>query len=135
MTITRPLLIAMLALLLLLARSGFGSDDKLAEAGPESRFVTVEIRNLKFVPSELNVAPGTTIRWINLDPLDHDVTSGVSVTGRNTRNMQKTRFPDDKFASGLFGKDESFSVTLLEKGEYQYYCNIHPFMSARIVVK
>ncbi len=87
------------------------------------------------MPSEVTVAAGTTINWVNLDPVDHDVTSGVSVIGRKARDMKQTKFPDNKFSSGLFGKDKTFSVTLDEKGEYKYYCNIHPFMIAKIVVK
>ena len=95
----------------------------------------VEIKNLQFVPIELVVAAGTTITWRNLDPDDHDITSGLSVLGRQTRDMKQTKFPDGKFASGLFGKGKTFSVTLEEKGEYKYYCNIQPFMIAKIVVK
>ena len=96
---------------------------------------SVEIKNLQFVPIELVVAAGTTINWLNLDPLDHDVTSGVSVLGRQTRGMKQTKFPDEKFASGLFGQGKSFSVTFDAKGEYYYYCNIHPFMVAKILVR
>ena len=101
--------------------------------GIPDRFV--EIRDLQFAPIELVVVAGTTITWRNLDTNDHDITSGVSVLGRQTRDMKQTKFPDDKFQSGLFGNGKTFSVTLEEKGEYKYYCNIHPFMIAKIVVK
>ncbi len=127
--------LGMFALSLAIATSGFGSDQQTRPENLETRVVTVEIKDLRFVPIELVVAAGTTINWLNLDPLDHDVTSGVSVLGRQTRDMKQTKFPDEKFASGLFGKDKTFSVTFEEKGEYKYYCNIHPFMIAKIVVQ
>lgn len=132
---TRLFLLGMCALSLVLAAPGFGSDEQTRQENPETQAVTVEIKNLQFAPLELVVAAGTIINWLNLDPLDHDVTSGVSVLGRQTRDMTQTKFPDDKFASGLFGKDKTFSVTFEEKGEYDYYCNIHPFMVAKIIVR
>ena len=132
---TRLFPLGMCALSLVIATSSFGSAEQTRHENPETQTVTVEIKNLQFVPIELVVAAGTTINWLNLDPVDHDVTSGVSVLGRQTRNMKQTKFPDEKFASGLFGKDKTFSVTLEEKGEYKYYCNIHPFMVAKIIVK
>ncbi len=134
MTHARLFLLGILTLSLV-ATSGFGSDEQSGQESSENRAVTIEIKNLQFVPSEVTVAAGTTINWVNLDPVDHDVTSGVSVIGRKTRDMKQTKFPDNKFSSGLFGKDKTFSVTLDEKGEYKYYCNIHPFMIAKLVVK
>ena len=131
----RPFLLGMFALSLAIATSSFGSGEQTQHENLETQAVTVEIKNLQFVPIELVVAAGTTINWLNLDPLDHDVTSGVSVLGRQTREMKQTKFPDDKFASGLFGKDKTFSVTFEEKGEYKNYCNIHPFMVAKILVR
>jgi len=113
----------------------YGGDDSRGTKQELSDTVTIKIENLKFVPDDVVVSKGTTIRWINLDPVDHDVTSGKSLIGRATRGMANTKFPDDKFASGLFGKGKSFSVTFDKKGEYKYYCNIHPFMIARIVVE
>jgi len=105
------------------------------QSAAETSAVTVEIKDLQFMPAKVTIITGTTVRWINLDSVDHDVTSGVSVTGRKSRGMKQTKFPDKKFASGLFGQDKSFSVTFDAKGEYNYYCNIHPFMVARILVR
>ena len=134
MTNARLFLLGMLSLSLV-SISGFGSDEQSGQESSENQAVIIEIKNLQFVPSEVTVAAGTTINWVNLDPVDHDVTSGVSVIGRKTRDMKQTKFPDNRFSSGLFGKDKTFSVTLDEKGEYKYYCNIHPFMIAKLVVK
>jgi len=104
-------------------------------AQSDNQPVDVRIENLQFVPNDITVAPGTTIRWTNLDAFDHDITSGMSITGRKARGLKKTKFPDDRFASGLFGKNKSFSVTLDKPGEYTYYCNIHPFMTGKVTVQ
>jgi len=109
------------------------NENTAKEAQPETR--VVEIWNLKFMPDVITVKPGTVIKWVNKDDFDHDVTSGLSINGPEARNMDETKFPDHKFYSGLFGQGKSFSVTLTKKGEYNYYCNIHPFMVAKIIVK
>lgn len=119
------------AVLLFSSFVGIGS----AHDGHDPNVVIVKIENLKFVPEVITVKPGTTIQWINLDPIDHDVTSGTSIIGRASRDLKKTKFPDGKFQSGLFKKGQTFSVTVEEKGEQPYYCNAHPFMIGKIVVE
>ncbi len=112
-----------------------GDMEDKSDSYAEGEAVTVKIEGLSFNPKEVVVKPGTTIRWINLDPIDHDVTSGKAVVGRKTRGMKQTKFPDGKFQSGSFGKGMDFKVTLKDKGEYPYYCTIHPFMEGKVVVK
>ena len=129
------LLLPGMFLLALVSTSLAAADDKSTQNDTVKPTVTVEIKNIQFVPNEVTVSAGTTIKWINLDPVDHDVTSGLSINGRKSRGLKQTKFPDDKFSSGLFGKGKTFSITLDKKGEYQYYCNIHPFMTAKIIVK
>ena len=130
-----PFVLGTVSLLLTFSSSVHANGAPTEQSAAETSIVTVEIKKLQFMPAEVTIIAGTTIRWINLDPVDHDVTSGVSVTGRKTRSMKQTKFPDNKFASGLFGQDKSFSVMFDEKGEYNYYCNIHPFMVAKIFVR
>jgi plastocyanin len=96
--------------------------------------VTVNIELLTF-PEEITVKAETTVRWVNLDPVDHDVTSGTSITGRKARGKKKVKFHDGKFKSDLFGKDQTFEVTFMEKGVHQYFCNIHPFMVGKVIVE
>ena len=96
---------------------------------------TVKIENFMYSPDFIEIAPGTTVQWINADSVAHDVTSGESITGRKARGLRKTQFPDGMFSSGLFGKNKMFSETFNEKGVYPYYCNIHPFMMAKVIVR
>jgi len=134
-TYKHPFVLGTVSLLLIFLSSVHAGGAPIEQSAAKTSTVTVEIENLQFIPAEMTITAGTTVRWINFDPLDHDVTSGVSVTGRKTRGMKETKFPDNKFASGLFGQDKSFSVMFDEKGEYNYYCNIHPFMVAKIFVR
>jgi plastocyanin len=90
-----------------------GQAEKVESQKPE--VVTVNIELLTF-PEEITVKAGTTARWVNLDPVDHDVTSGTSITGRKARGKKKVKFHDGKFKSDLFGKDQTFEVTFTEKG-------------------
>jgi len=108
------------------------AQDKLAPSG--DKVVEIKIENLQFVPGDISVTPGTKVRWINLDAVDHDVTSGDTITGRKARGLTKTKFPDGNFSSGLFGKNGTFSTTLDTPGEYPYYCNVHPFMTGVVNV-
>jgi len=121
--------------LLTVASAVHAGDPSTTPSVAEPAAVSVEIKNLQFVPGNIEITAGTTVTWINLDAVDHDVTSGVSVVGRKSRGMKQTRFPDEKFASGMFGENKSFSVTFDEKGEYDYYCNIHPFMVGKVLVR
>jgi len=134
-TYNHAFVLGIASLLLAVSCSGHAGGAPTEQSAAETSIVTVEIKKLQFMPAVVTIIAGTTIRWINLDPVDHDVTSGVSVTGRETRSMKQTKFPDNKFASGLFGQDKSFSVAFDAKGEFNYYCDIHPFMIAKILVK
>jgi len=120
----RPLVI--LTALLLSAPGAFAGNP------PE---VTIEIQNLKFSPAVLTLPVGSTVHWRNHDETPHDVTSGTSIIGRAARGLKKTKFPDGHFSSGLFPKDASFSFTFDQKGEYPFYCNIHPFMIGKIIIE
>lgn len=106
-----------------------------AEAGHGVGVVEVKIFNVAFEPETVTVSPGTTVRWVNRDPLAHDVTSGTAVTGRRARQVEKTRFPDGRFQSGVFGKGKAFEKRFSEKGTFRYYCNIHPIMQAVVIVE
>ncbi len=102
---------------------------------PAADTVIVQISNFKFQPETITVTPGTTVRWANKDDVDHDVTSGTTITGRAARNADKVKHPDGRFQSGLFGKKGAYTVRFEKTGAYPYFCNIHPFMSGSVVVE
>ena len=74
-------------------------------------------------PADTWVTPSSTITWTNSDTAAHTVTSGTPSEG-----------PDGKFDSGLFGPGKTFETVLDEKGTYQYFCQVHPWMIGSITV-
>jgi plastocyanin len=78
----------------------------------------VKIDNFSFGPQTLTVAPGTTVTWTNNDDVPHTVVS------------------DDKvFKSKALDTDDKFSYTFDKPGTYNYFCSVHPKMTAKVVVK
>lgn len=79
---------------------------------------SVEIRDSKYAPAELTVAPGTTVRWVNHDEETHTVTSDT-----------------EAFKSGGLNLDDEYTHTFTVQGVYPYTCALHDFMQGTIVVK
>jgi plastocyanin len=80
----------------------------------------VDIHNYKFAPAELTVPVGTTVTWVNHDEEVHTVTAGDD--------------PQSFKSTGL-DTDDKFSFTFAKPGTYSYFCSIHPYMAAKIVVQ
>ena len=80
---------------------------------------TVKIDNFSFGPATITIPAGTTVTWTNNDDVPHVVTSD-----------------DNKmFKSKALDTDDHFSFTFTKPGTYNYYCAIHPKMTAKIVVQ
>jgi len=80
---------------------------------------TVKIDNFSFGPATITIAAGSTVTWTNNDDVPHVVTSD-----------------DNKmFKSKALDTDDRFSFTFTKPGTYNYYCAIHPKMTAKIVVQ
>jgi len=75
-----------------------------------------------FIPSTIEVGPGTTVTWENNDIVPHTVTSGT--TGSAT----------GEFDSGLSMAGTTFEHTFDEVGEYPYFCMVHPWMVGMVLV-
>ena len=78
---------------------------------------TVEIRNNAFNPAQLNVAPGTTVTFVNNDTVPHTVTADNGL-----------------FDSGELAPGASYPVVLEGAGTVTYHCKLHPEMRGSIVV-
>jgi plastocyanin len=77
----------------------------------QSGEVQLVYRNITVRPVTLRVKAGTTVRWTNLDPVLHNVTS---VGG------------PQHFASHDFGQGGTFAVELTRPGLVHFECTIHP---------
>jgi plastocyanin len=85
-----------------------------------------------FAPNPLNAKVGDTVTWTNKDTTFHTVTSG---TGPSDTTHGKA------FDSGLSGptalttQGKTFSHKFTTAGEFPYYCQLHPTMVGKVVVK
>ncbi len=86
-------------------------------ANPTSE-AEIKIDNFSFSPASLTVPLGTTVRWTNRDDIPHTVVS-----------ENKT------FKSKALDTDQEFTYTFTRPGTYNYFCSIHPKMTAKIVVQ
>ncbi|MGQ0484020.1 MAG: cupredoxin domain-containing protein [Hyphomicrobiales bacterium] len=82
-----------------------------------------QIKLFQFQPKTLEVAVGTTVKWINGDDIEHSVTAGAP--GQESGD----------FDSGFFKKGGSFEFTFKEPGTHTYFCKRHPSMKAAVTVK
>ena len=102
-----------LVVLLLLATPRLGPAPAQAQADE----VAIDIVDFAFVPATIEVPVGTTVTWTNQDGAPHTATAD-----------------DGTFDSGTLEQGGSFSFTFEEAGTYPYHCEIHPNMTAVIVV-
>jgi plastocyanin len=108
--------IAILAIALGVAN---GSRAYAAPADPKSASETVvKIDNFSFSPATVTVPVGTTVRWTNADDIPHTIVS-----------------EDKSFKSKALDTDEQFTYTFTKPGTYNYFCGIHPKMTAKVVVQ
>jgi len=105
------ILVAMLATAMLVVAPA------LAQDGATTEVVTMQA--LEYTPSEITVAPGTTVRWVNQEQADHTVTSDE---------------PGGPLDSGVLDEGQSYEYTFETPGTFTYFCEIHPFMTASVTV-
>ena len=89
---------------------------ELVPAGPTLRLLQ---KNKRFTPHIVAVTPGTQIEFPNLDPYFHDVFS---------------IYRGKPFDLGLYESGAVRKVRFTQPGVSFIFCNIHPEMSAAVVV-
>ena len=127
----RKLATATLSAAVLLAVSTAGCSSGSSSASPATTpvagstadpagTVRVVMVSLDFTPIVVHARVGQTVTWTNEDTSPHNVTY---VSG-----------PRFSSSAPRLSRGESFSVGLTEPGTIHYYCTIHPWMKATIVV-
>lgn len=86
------------------------SDDNIKAA------VTVRVVDNKFLPEELEVAPGQAVRWVFEGTMEHDVVA-----------------EDGSFVSELM-KSGSYTHLFNNEGDFPYDCSVHPEMTGVVKV-
>jgi plastocyanin len=89
---------------------------ELGEAFPGSTVVV--IRSFTFDPFEVRVRAGERVTWINCDQEPHTSTAD-----------------NGEWASPLLAPGQSFTQTFTAVGQFEYFCEPHPFMTGRVIVE
>lgn len=90
-----------------------------SKAKPKPAKEVLTMKSKTFAPHVLAIGTGTTVEFPNEDPILHNV---FSLSGEG-------------FDLGLYKRPKSGSKTFDKPGVYTVYCNIHPQMSATVVVR
>jgi plastocyanin len=104
--------------LTLLAVALAAMPSRLSAAGSPTA-TEIKIDNFSFAPQTITIPAGTQVTWTNQDDIPHTVVSDDKAT----------------FKSRALDTDEKFSFTFTKPGTYEYFCSIHPKMTAKIIVQ
>jgi plastocyanin len=91
-----------------------------AKARPRPAKAVMTMKGKAFLPRVLVVPTGGTVEFPNEDPIFHNV---FSVSGEN------------RFDLDLYKRPKTGSFTFQHPGVVRVYCNIHPQMSAVVLVR
>lgn len=98
-----------------------------AQSGKEVKVDIVKGATTKkdksYAPNPVKVQPGTKVTWTNADTAAHTVSSGDG------------KKKDGAFDSKIMGPKKEFSFKFEKKGNFNYYCELHPTMTGKVTVK
>lgn len=103
------------------AAAGSGSRAAAGSAPASSAADTIVIKNFKFQPANLSVAPGTMVTVRNEDSVTHTVTDKADPKLFGTGDIAA-------------GQAKTFKAPG-KAGSYVYLCTIHQFMTGTLVVR
>jgi plastocyanin len=117
----RPITLLVACLALVLAGCGGGNDNgggSSSSGSSSGNTVTIDMKNIKFAPQDTTVKVGQTVKWVNQDTVDHDVSAKSGAD----------------FKSDLFGNGKSFEWKAEKAGTVSYVCTVHPGMVGTLKV-
>jgi plastocyanin len=82
-----------------------------------------ETSNACYLPQDITISIGDTVRWDNVDTAAHTVTGGSPADG-----------PSGVFDSSLLMAGLDYSFTFNDAGNYDYFCMVHPWMVGSVTV-
>ena len=83
-----------------------------------------EETNECYIPAEITISADTSVIWENADNAAHLATSGTPDGG-----------PDGAFDSGMIMAGGTYEFKFSDKGEFAYYCLVHPWMVGTVTVE
>ena len=82
-----------------------------------------DIEDICYIPSTIVVEKGKSVTWVNDDSSFHSVTSGFYGE------------PTGLFDSGYLDPYQFYTLSFDEFGTYDYFCTLHPWMKAQVIVE
>ena len=82
-----------------------------------------DVDDICYIPPNIVVEKGKSVTWLNEDSSFHSVTSGFYPE------------PSGLFDSGHLDPYESYTLSFDEFGTYDYFCTLHPWMKAQVIVE
>ena len=82
-----------------------------------------DIEDICYIPPNIIVEKGKSVTWLNEDSSFHSVTSGFYPE------------PSGLFDSGHLDPYQSYTLSFDEYGVYDYFCTLHPWMKAQVIVE
>ncbi len=82
-----------------------------------------DIEDICYIPSTIVIEKGESVTWLNEDSSFHSVTSGFYGE------------PTELFDSGYLDPYEYYTLSFDEIGTYDYFCELHPWMFAQVIVE
>jgi plastocyanin len=122
-------LLAVLGLVVAISSSGSfsafaqGSDVKVSIVPGGST-----LADKAYDPNPVNVKVGQKVIWTNNDSVQHTITSGAPGSPDSGKEF-------DSGLTKLINKGESFEHTFTKAGTFPYYCQLHPTMLGKVIVK
>ena len=102
----------------LLLSSGSVDDEDATPTALDDLAVTIDIRDFRYQPPNLSVPVGATVTWVNRDVAPHD-----------------SEARDGMWETSLLQRDEEFAIRFDEPGTWDYFCTVHPYMTATLTVR
>jgi plastocyanin len=124
----KRMLILLVACLALVAAGCGGDDDEetTTSRGPTTTeesssaaggAIEIKMKDIQFAPDKASVKAGQTVKWVNEDSVEHDVSAD-----------------NGEFKSERFGQGGEFETKLDKAGSVPYVCTVHPNMKATLTV-
>jgi plastocyanin len=102
----------------LIAATAFAVTASAALADGHATTHTVTIEGFAFAPATLTISEGDTVTFVNQDGAPHTATAN-----------------NGAFDTGRLSRGQEASLTFTAAGTFDYFCEVHPNMTATIVVE
>lgn len=96
----------------------FLASASIASAAGHSTVHTVTIKGFAFEPSNLTIAVGDSVNFVNMDGAPHTATQ-----------------IDGAFDTGRLSRTDESTIVFSAAGLFAYFCGVHPSMTAQITVE